>query len=35
MEPYKIKLDAINFNEESMKSNIVNIENNIIKNDAP
>ena len=35
MEPYKIKLDAINFNEESMKSNIVNVENNIIKNDAP
>ena len=35
MYTYKIKLDTINFNEESMKSNIVNIENNIIKNDAP
>ena len=35
MEPYKIKLDNINFKEESLKSNIVNLDNKIIKNDAP
>jgi murein DD-endopeptidase MepM/ murein hydrolase activator NlpD len=34
MEPYKIKLDAINYNEESVKSNLANIEK-IIINDAP
>ena len=35
MEPYKIKLDNINFKEESLKSNIVSLDNKIIKNDAP
>ena len=35
MEPYKIKLDAINYNEESVKSNLANIEKKIIINDAP
>ncbi len=35
MEPYKIKLDAIGYNEESVKSNLVNIEKKIILNDAP
>ena len=34
MEPYKIKLDAINYNEGSVKSNLANIEK-IIINDAP
>ncbi len=35
MEPYKIKLDTINYNEESVKSNLANIEKIIIINDAP
>jgi len=35
MEPYKIKLDAINYNEESVKSNLANIGKIIIINDAP
>ena len=35
MEPYKIKLDAIGYNEESVKSNLANIEKKIIINDAP
>ena len=35
MEPYKIKLDNINFKEESLKSKIVSLDNKIIKNDAP
>ena len=35
MEPYKIKLDAINYNEESVKSDLANIEKKIIINDAP
>ena len=35
MEPFKIKLDNINFKEESLKSNIVSLNNKIIKNDAP
>ncbi len=35
MEPYKIKLDAINYNGESVKSNLANIEKKIIINDAP
>ena len=34
MEPYKIKLDAINYKEESLNSNVVNVEKKSIINDA-
>ena len=34
MKPYKIKLDAINYNKESLKSNVVNLEKKIKINDA-
>ena len=34
MEPYKIKLDSINYKEETLNSNVVNVEKKSIVNDA-